>query len=256
MLKSGGEIGSLLFSAASGLTGLSDLRKSFEAEADGIYAPRRSKDRLFYQVLDSHDEARKAERDNELKSGDWKKLLAEQSEIDADLAAVQAERQETRRTLDRLRTLLRLEPVLREIDRERELLVQYEALASLPAGFEERLAAALEAEHKNAAALKATEAEVSRLRDEIGAVHVDEALIAAAPRIVAAHGNKGAFVNAREDIARVRGEVDDFDQRIAQSARRLGFGKLEELQRAQPTDADLVRLRKLVEEGSEPRPQR
>ncbi|CDN47371.1 ATP-binding protein [Neorhizobium galegae] len=251
MLKSGGEIGSLLFSAASGLTGLSDLRKSFDTEADGIYAPRRSKDRSFYQVLDSHDEARKAERDNELKSGDWKKLLAEQAEIETDLAAVQAERQETKRALDRLRTLLRLEPVLREIDRERELLTQYEALAALPAGFEERLAAALEAEHKNAEALKVAEAEVSRLRDEISAVHVDEALIAAAPKILAAHADKGAYLKAREDIARVRGEVDDFDQRIVQSARRLGFGKFEELQRAQPADADLVRLRKLVEEGNE-----
>ncbi|MCJ9754970.1 AAA family ATPase, partial [Neorhizobium sp. BETTINA12A] len=251
MLKSGGEIGSLLFSAASGLTGLSDLRKSLDAEADGIYAPRRSKDRSFYQVLDSHDEARKAERDNELKSGDWKKLLAEQAEIETDLAAVQAERQETKRALDRLRTLLRLEPVLREIDRERELLTQYEALAVLPAGFEERLAAALETEHKNAEALKAAEAEVSRLRDEISAVHVDEALIAAAPKILAAHADKGAYLKAREDIARVRGEVDDFDQRIVQSARRLGFGKFEELQRAQPADADLVRLRKLVEEGNE-----
>ncbi|MDQ0133617.1 uncharacterized protein YhaN [Neorhizobium galegae] len=251
MLKSGGEIGSLLFSAASGLTGLSDLRKSFDAEADGIYAPRRSKDRLFYQVLDSHDEARKAERDNELKAGDWKKLLAEQAEIDADLAAVQAERQETKRALDRLRKLLRLDPVLREIDREREMLTQYEALASLPVGLEERLAGALEAEHKNAEALRAAEAEVSRLRDEISAVHVDDALIAATPRVLAAHADKGAYLKAREDIARVRGEVDDFDQRIAQAARRLGFGKFEELQRAQPADADLVRLRKLVEEGSE-----
>jgi len=251
MLKSGGEIGSLLFSAASGLTGLSDLRKSFETEADGIYAPRRSKDRLFYQVLDSHDEARKAERDNELKSGDWKKLLAEQAEIEADLVAVQTERQETRRALDRFRTLLRLEPVLREIDREREMLVQYRALAALPAGFEERLAAALEAGHRNGVALKAAGAELSRLRDEVSAVHVDEALIAAAPKILAAHAEKGAYLKAREDIARVRGEVDDFDQRIAQSARRLGFGKLEELQRAQPADADLVRLRKLVEEGGE-----
>lgn len=251
MLKSGGEIGSLLFSAASGLTGLSDLRKSLDTEADGIYAPRRSKDRSFYQVLDSHDEARKAERDNELKSGDWKKLLAEQAEIEADLAAVQAERQETKRALDRLRKLLRLEPVLREIDRERQLLTQYGALAALPAGFEERLAGALEAEHKNAEALKAAEAEVSRLHDEISAVHVDEALIAAAPRILAAYADKGAYLKAREDIARVRGEVDDFDQRIAQAARRLGFGKFDELQRAQPADADLVRLRKLVEEGSE-----
>lgn len=251
MLKSGGEIGSLLFSAASGLTGLSELRKQLEAEADGIYAQRRSKDRLLYQVLDAHDEARRAERDSELKSGDWKKLLAEQAEIDADLAAVQAERQETRHSLDRLRRLLALEPLLREIDRERQLLAQYEALVALPAGFEERLEKALEARRRNGEARNAAEADVARLRDEIGAVHVDEALIAAAPRILSTHAEKGAYLKAREDIARVRGEVDDFDLRLSQAARRLGYASAQELERAQPADADLARLKKLVEEGGE-----
>ncbi|MGK9053084.1 AAA family ATPase [Neorhizobium petrolearium] len=251
MLKSGGEIGSLLFSAASGLTGLSDLRKQFEAEADGIFAQRKSKDRLFYQALDAHEEARKAERDNELKSGDWKKLIAEQAEIEAELAAVQAERQEAKHTLDRLRRLLALEPVLREIDREQQALAQYAEFAALPPGFEERLARALDAFRQNVEAHRAAEAEVKRLGDEIEAVHVDEALIAAAPKILAAHAEKGAYLKAREDIARVRGEVDDFDLRLSQAARRLGFAKLDDLQRAQPADADLARLRKLVEEGSE-----
>jgi Uncharacterized conserved protein len=251
MLKSGGEIGSLLFSAASGLTGLTDLRKSLEAEADGIYGPRRSKDRLFYQVLDAHDEARKAERDIELKSGDWKRLLAEQTEIETQLAAVVGERQETKRRLDQLRKLLRLEPVLREIDKERTQLADYQALSELPAGFANRLEEVLAKARQNVEARRLAEAELSRLRDELGALHVDEALIAAAPKIVAAHADKGAYVKAREDIPRVRGEVDDFDNKLLQSARRLGFASPEDLKRAQPTDPDLTRLRKLVEEGTD-----
>jgi uncharacterized protein YhaN len=251
MLRSGGEIGSLLFSAASGLMGLSDLRNTLDAEADGIYAQRRSKDRLFYQALDAHDEARKAERDSELKSGDWKKLVAEATQLESDLAAVQVERQESKRRLEHLRQLSRLEPVLREIDRERESLARYEELATLPPGFEARLAGAMETERENTEARKRAEAETARLADEIGAVHVDEALIATAPRILAAYAHKGAYLNAREDIARVRHEVDGFDLRLTQAARRLGFARQEDLQRAQPTDADLVRLRKLVEEGSE-----
>ena len=251
MLKSGGEIGSLLFSAASGLTGLSDLRKSLETEADGIYAQRRSKDRSFYQALDAHDEARKAERDNELKSGDWKKLVSEQAEIEAEIAAVQAERQRTRHALDRLRKLLRLEPILREIDAAQVMLAPYAGLAALPAGLEARLAALLDARRKNEEALAAAAADVARLRDEIEAMHVDTALAGALPKILSAYEHRGAYLKAREDIARVRGEVEEFDQRLLQAARRLGYPRLDDLQRAQPTDADLVRLRKLVEEGVE-----
>jgi uncharacterized protein YhaN len=251
MLKSGGEIGSLLFSAASGLTGLSDLRKSFDAEADTIYAPRRSKDRLFYQVLDSHDEARKAERDNELKSGDWKKLLAEQAELEAELDTVQTERETTKQTLERLRKLMRLEPVLREIDREQNQLAQYQALASLPPGFEDALARALDEARRNDDAHRAAETEVTRLRDEIAALHVDDALIAAAGSILARHADKGVYLKAREDIARVRGEVEDFDTRLVQLGRRLGLVRTDDLERHQPADADLVRLKTLLDEGSE-----
>jgi uncharacterized protein YhaN len=251
MLKSGGEIGSLLFSAASGLTGLTTLRKSLEADADAIYSQRRSKDRRFYQVLDAHDAARKAERDNELRSGDWKTLLKEESEIGTDLATVQREREETKRALDRLRRLIALEPLLRELDRERTRLSEFGSLADLPAGFEARLSALLDADRENGDALAASGTEITRLGEEIAAIHVDEALLAAAPAILAAYGRSGVYMKAREDIARVRGEVDDFDQRLLQSARRLGFKVLADLERAQPTDADLARLRRLVEDGAE-----
>jgi uncharacterized protein YhaN len=250
MLKSGGEIGSLLFSAASGLTGLSDLRKTIEAEADGIFGQRRSKDRAFYQVLDAHDEARRAERESELKSGDWKKLVAEQAEIERDLAAVQAERQQTKHRLEDLRRLSRLEPVLREIDRERQQLLDHEDLRKLPAGFAAKLEATLEAQGRSADARQVAEREAAHMADEMAAVHVDDGLVAMAPRVLAAYAQKGAYVRAKEDLSRVRHEVDGFDLRLTQAAKRLGLAGLQDLERAQPTDSELARLRRLVDDGS------
>ena len=74
MLRSDGEAGASLFAAASGLRGLSDLRRSLEDEASTIFAPRASKDRRFYQALDRFEDARKAIRECELRAGDWKAL--------------------------------------------------------------------------------------------------------------------------------------------------------------------------------------
>ena len=250
MLKSGGEIGSLLFSAASGLTGLADLRKELEGEADSIYAPRRSKDRLFYQVLDAHEEARRAERESELKSGDWKKLLSEQAEVAAELEQVSGERQEVRRALERLRRLQRLDPIIREIDRERAQLAAFSALAGLSADFEARLASLLERLRENGDARRRAEGDVARLREEIAAIHVDGPLVAASAAVMAAHADKGVYQKAREDIARVRGEVEDFDQRLLQAARRLGLSASDDLEGRQPPDAELARLRTQVDEGT------
>ncbi len=251
MLKSSGEIGSLLFSAASGLTGLADLRKQLEAEADAIYAPRRSKDRLFYQTLDSHEEARKAERENELKSGDWKKLIAEQDALNAELDTLQVERQDKKRRLDQLRLLQRLDPIIREIDRVQDQLVRYEGLGDLPSDFQASLASLLERSQENEQALRHAKADKNRLKEDIAAISVDDPLLASSSTIMAAHADKGAYKKASEDLVRVRSELEDFEQKLAQSARRLGLTSIEDVVSRQPSDADLQRLRTLLDEGAE-----
>lgn len=250
MLKSGGEIGSLLFAAASGLTGLTGMRKELEAEADAIYAPRRSKDRLFYQVLDAHEEARKAERETELKASDWKKLVAEQAELENELQAVLQQRQESRHALEHLRQLLRLDPIIREIDREREQLAQSETLANLSTEFETELSLLLDQIRDNQAELVRARTEKARLTDEMTAVHVQDALLQTSAAIMGAHSGITAYTNARSDLARVRAEVEDYDQRLTQAARRLGLSTTAELENGQPPDAELARLRALVEEGT------
>ncbi|PZM16850.1 ATP-binding protein [Rhizobium tubonense] len=252
MLQSGGEIGSLLFSAASGLTGLSRLRLSLDGEADSIYAQRRSKDRSFYQALDRHDEARKAERENELKSGDWKKLVSEAAGVESELAALQAERQQTKTALDHLKMLKKLDPMLREIDIEQAALLDFADLHALPPGFEQHLSEALDIRSASETALRTAEDDIARLADELATSELDSAVLDSAGAIMGRYAEKGAYLKAREDISRVNGEVEDFDIKLTQLARKLGLEvDGDGLERRQPAEADLVRLRVLATEGRE-----
>ena len=92
MLPSKGDVGATLLAAASGLRGLTELRRTLETEADGIFAPRASKDRRFYQATDRFEEARRAIRDGELKAGDWKALNTRIDELAARMGDLGARR--------------------------------------------------------------------------------------------------------------------------------------------------------------------
>jgi uncharacterized protein YhaN len=251
MLQSGGEIGSLLFSAASGLTGLTNLRRTLDSDAEGIFAQRRSKDRLFYQALERHEEARKAEREHELKSGDWKQLVDEVERSDAELAELQGRRLEKRREHSRLTLLRSLEPLIREIDADAIAVSTFCDIDGL-ADAEERLNTAIDTHRRTVEKTDTARADVLRLRDELSVAQVDEALYKAAGRIIEIYAGKSAYLAAKSDIGRVRGEVDEFDQRIRQFTRKLGLdGDIHKLADMQPTDAVLARLHRLTEIGRE-----
>lgn len=249
MLRSGGEIGSLLFSAASGLTGLTRLRQSLESEADGIYAPRRSKDRGFYQALDRHDEARKAERDNELKSGDWKKLLAEAAELEAELERLQHQRHETRQALERLQRLKTLQPLLAEIDGEMAALESLADLASMPESFADRLEQNLDDRRAAEDELRRARQAVARTGEDLSRIHLDETLLRIGDEITQLFADTGNYRSQRQDLPRVDQELAGYDAALAQLSRRLGLSNVEELEKRQPSDADRARLSELVEEG-------
>ena len=248
MLRSGGEIGSLLFSAASGLTGLSRLRQSLEAEADGIYAARRSKDRGFYQALDRYEDARKAERDNELKSGDWKKLLAEAADLEAELERLQAERRETRQALDRLTKLKTLQPLLVEIDAESMALDGLADLAGIPNSFADTLEQRLRDRQATEDELRRARQAVTRAEEDLARIEVDEALLQISGDITQLFADTGNYRAQRQDLPRVDQELAGYDTTLVQLARRLGIADAE-LERQQPSDIDRTRLSELVEQG-------
>ncbi len=249
MLHSGGELGSLLFSAASGLLGLTRLRQDLESEAEGIFAPRKSQDRLFYQAVDRHEKAKRAERENELKSGDWKRLVTEGAELDRQVKALHEERQHTRHALDRLQKLKILHPLVAEIDREAAALSAYADLESLPHGFAAALEQVLDARRNAETHVRSAESARARVGDAFALVHIDAPLLAAARDILALYADIGSYRQARRDLPRVDSELAGYDATLAQLARRLGVADAGTLIDRQPADADLVALRALAEEG-------
>src|SRR3984957_5791023 len=68
MLRADGDVGASFLAGASGLRGLSELRRSLEEEADRVFAPRASKERRFYQALERFNVARQAVREKEVRS--------------------------------------------------------------------------------------------------------------------------------------------------------------------------------------------
>ena len=92
MLRADGDVGASLLAAASGLRGLSELRRSLDEEADGVFAPRASKDRRFYQALERFNAARAAIREKELRSDSWIKLNNDIEELSRELERLRAER--------------------------------------------------------------------------------------------------------------------------------------------------------------------
>jgi uncharacterized protein YhaN len=249
MLDSQGDIGATLFAAASGLRGLTELRRSLDGEADGIFAPRASKDRRFYQALDRYEEARKAVRDHELKAGVWKDLNETIDGYAKRLGEVKLERSTKTTEQARLSRLKRVLPLVRLIDQDLSRVAALGTLQEMPAGFTERLRAGLDAVNKAELKRKGASDDEVRATREHAAIAVDNAIIAEAGTVLSLFSEIGAYANERRDSPRIQAEADDCRGRLAEITTRLGLTDAAALEKDPPTDAEQALVRTLIKEG-------
>lgn len=249
MLEVGGEAASSLFAAASGLSGLASLRAGIEAEAETLFAPRASKDRRFYQVLERHEDARQRERTSELKANDWKLLLGEIEGHESKLAELNARRSELRRQEQRLLRLRQLQPILAEIDADLAALATCTELAPLTPGLAETLANALASDEAARRAVTEAVSAIESARQNLAALVIDSDIHAAAGAINGLFARSQDYQSKRRDLPRIRAEQDEFLAQLTQLARRLGLTSADALPERHPSAAALAELRVLIESG-------
>jgi uncharacterized protein YhaN len=249
MLRSGGEVGASLFAAASGLRGLTDLRRSLDAEADGIFGRRATKDRVFYQALERFEAARKAIRERELRAGDWKALNERIEELGTKLEQTKQDRGKNTAEQARLSRLKRVAPLLRQIDADLEALTLLGDLPDVPSGFTERLRSGLDSLTKAAAANEAAAADERQAERDIAEITVDEALIGKSGDVERLFAATGAYANDRRDRPRIQAEEDEYSASLGQLAIRLGLADAARVEKHQPTDAALALTRQLIANG-------
>ena len=252
MATGDGEIGRLLFSAASGLTGLTRLRKSLDGEADAIFSQRKSKDRAFYQALDRHEAAKQSEKVHELRSPDWKRLSDEIRDVERQLEELGNARLRTKTRLDLLQTLRTLDPLLSDVDTELAGLAEFDEIAGVPKEIEQQLEGQL-GRLQELAALEAGSIETAnRIKDEFHALQLDPTVLKQRDLIHELLTEKVAYSQAKTDFSRVRSEVADLDLELAGLGRRAGYrGSVEALIQAQPSDAQIGLLNSLIRDGNE-----
>jgi uncharacterized protein YhaN len=249
LLKSGGDVGESLMAAASGLRGLSDLRRTLETEASAIFTPRYSERRTFYQAKDAHKAANKSIRERELLSGDWQDLLRQIATCAERLDAIRESRLDIATRLARVDRLRKLKPLLAALDAATAELAPHNDVTDLPRDFGKNLGDGLAmftaAERVHVEATRNLEAASA----ELASINVDRALLARGSEIAAIYRDLGAYRKALVDRPRVQSEADGYHADATRLAADLGFGDVDGLASRQPTVAMLAEINRLIREG-------
>lgn len=250
MLAAEGGPGGALFAAAAGVPGLEAARRALEAEAEAIFTPRRSAARRFYQILDRHAEAAKAERAAELGARAWAELVEAEARAAAEVEALGHRRRAAQAARERLLRLLQLRPLVLEAEARAAEAAEFAGLEAPPEGAGEELATALaEREQALRAAADLAREEAER-RAEAAGITPDAALLAAGEAVDALFARLGRYQKDLADLPRLRAERDQAARRLEELAARLGLAGAGELRAARPTDAAMQALEALIAEAA------
>lgn len=120
ILQASDDIGRMLFQAAAGIEHLGDALKALQQEADSLWAPRKSGNRIFYQQQDAYEEARRTLGQAQLRTRDWKESHDALTDVQHQLEEARSKHAEIQQHIHRLERIRRVQPLLRDAEAVRQ----------------------------------------------------------------------------------------------------------------------------------------
>ena len=120
ILQASDDIGRMLFQAAAGIEHLGDALKALQQEADSLWAPRKSGNRIFYQQQDAYEEARRTLGQAQLRTRDWKESHDALMDVQHQLEEARSKHAEIQQHIHRLERIRRVQPLLRDAEAVRQ----------------------------------------------------------------------------------------------------------------------------------------
>ncbi|SHI10793.1 ATP-binding protein [Pollutimonas bauzanensis] len=223
MLKAQDDVGQVLFQAAAGVASLGKVYEALQAEASQLWAPKKSKDRLWYMAQAQLDEANAVLKAVTVRTREWAELHKHVQDLQ-DAAHEQRERHGhlmARRT--RLERIRRLAPGLTALIGHEKSLRELGAVIELPADAAAVLASA-EIELAKAEQRLATHGlEAARLEAALAGVEIDEDVLALATEIEALEVLRHRYGAHAQNIQRYQGEAASLWQDAVDAAMQLGW---------------------------------
>ncbi|RDL52178.1 hypothetical protein BLJAPNOD_03334 [Ensifer sp. M14] len=223
ILKSEGELGSLLFSASSGLPDSAAILSTLRGEADAFYRPQARKHQL--SELKAELDALKVDRSRlDVNAREYaalrKTLLAARERHDEAMAR----RVELRMERDRLKAQMDALPLFRRLDGLRADLAKAPALPRAPAEWTADLAALRRRDIEIATRLRQLDDEVRRRQEELEDLPRDEAALVQMERlnVLQETALDARYVTAARDMPARIDELSRTKTEIAACLVRLG----------------------------------
>jgi len=223
ILDASDDVGQLLFQSAAGLSSLGALRDALAAEADSLYAPRRSGSRAFYTALEPYEAARQALRGATVNTRAWSAAQGEVERLDAAYGEAGARYRALSAQRQRLERIRRIAPRVAQLH---DLLAQLAELAQVPLFPPEaaqRLADGEVTLATQTARLELLRQAEQALQAQRAALTVDPTVLAQAGAVEALAAQGQACSHHHRDIGRREEEVQARLRDAAALAAQLGW---------------------------------
>ncbi|MCK9609301.1 MAG: AAA family ATPase, partial [Methylomonas sp.] len=248
ILNAENDVGQILFQSAAGVASLGKIRDALVAEADKLWAPRKSNERAYYIAADQLDKATTALKEATVRTKVWVDANSKVESLHEALSHERErhqQRQSQRNSLERIR---RLAPFLMTLRENEQKLAELGEVIELPA---EAAATLASAERELAIALERLElrnAEVENLTEALSHIEVDEAVLELAADITKLDNLRLQYSAYEGDIAHRKKEIAALWQAVGQACTQLGWTPDSESAIAQRLPTLLIRreLRQLV----------
>jgi uncharacterized protein YhaN len=169
ILSASDDIGRMLFQSASGVKHLGDVLQKLLAEADAVWAPRKSGTRAYYKAHEAYEIAHAELRRSTLRTSDWMDQHNALIAKEAQLAEAKARDVALRTQLSRLERIRRVRPLLLVLDAARAELIELLATDDIPL-LEETAAQVFASATQD---ITLADADISRLQREIEETQTD-----------------------------------------------------------------------------------
>jgi uncharacterized protein YhaN len=228
ILNASNDLGQILFQSAAGIGSFGRVREQLEAEADKLWAKRRSGERAYYLASDELAAADVALKVATVRTKEWLDARAKVSELEQARQALRARLHAWELQRSALERARRVAPSLRQIGVAQASLEELQRVALLPADAAGVLAE-LELELASAGHTQALFAgQAQAVAERLAALRVDQALLRQQTEILALEQRRQQVRGHGREIERCRAELSGHWLQIAAELRRLGWPDLDE----------------------------
>ncbi len=217
------DVGEMLFAAGTGLADLRERLEQLEGEADLLWAPRKSEQRIYYKAYGRLGEARSRLHEHSLTVSAWRTARKTLSDAGKTL---QEHRKEREATSGELKKLARIRHVHGAVRQRHQLTQEIAALGDvivLAEDAAEQLDRAKQRDAEIGGQVEMLAKQLKEDRDELQDIKFDDALVRRVDDIVQLNEQRIAVRREREDLPKRRGEYRLELETLARLAAEIGW---------------------------------